>query len=187
MQDSSEERDEISQWHDYVGTLEALVKIGEGKAAVDAIRKKVNGARQRPPADSAKLLRLLALYATILEETDALAEAEYIRTEAIDSIVSAQLEDRGAAEAFLRHGLLLIKMHNYDGAVQKFREAIRRVDALTNIEELDRQIVLARIWRGMSEAFEALGEFSQASNAIDTLMNVKRQIRFQVFVISREG
>ncbi|MBV8354470.1 MAG: hypothetical protein JO101_04060 [Candidatus Eremiobacteraeota bacterium] len=114
-----------------------------------------------------------------------MAEAEFIWNEALDAIASAEIADEIAVQAYLRAGLLLVKMHNYDGAVAKLREAIRRAEELTAMDELSRQIVLADAWRGQSQAFEALGEFSQASNALDTLMNIKRHIRFIVFALGR--
>ena len=167
--------------------LDALIAIGEGKVAVDMIRKVVDNARRRPPQTSAELLRILALYATTLEATDALAEAEFVWNEALEVIASSSLETLDTADALLRYGLLLIKMHNYDGSVARLKEAIHLADALTDVEDLDRQILLARAWRGRAQALEALGEFEQASNALDVLMNIKRQIRFLVFATSRGG
>lgn len=187
MQEFSENGNADARWHDYVARLDALLRIGESKVAVDTIRKDVNIARQKPPEDPTKFLLLLSLYARILEETSALAEAEYIRIEALDLISSIQLEGRDAAEASLMYGLLLIKMHNYDGALAKLREAHQKAEDLSSIDELDRQIMLARVWKGKSEACEALGELSQASAALDMLTNIKRQIRFLVFSTSREA
>jgi tetratricopeptide (TPR) repeat protein len=165
--------------------LEALIAIGEGKVAVDMIRKVVDTARRRPPETPLELLQILKLYATTLEATDALAEADVVWAEALEGISAALLDTLDAADAFLHYGLLLTKMHNYDGAVARLKEAIHRADALTGVEELDRQILLARAWRGRAQALEALGEFEQASNALDVLMNIKRQIRFLVFATSR--
>lgn len=167
--------------------LDALIAIGEGKVAVDMIRKVVDNARRRPPETPGELLRILTLYATTLEATDALAEAEFVWNEALEVIASASLETLDTADALLRYGLLLTKMHNYDGSVARLKEAIHRADALTDVEDLDRQILLARAWRGRAQALEALGEFEQASNALDVLMNIKRQIRFLVFATSRGG
>ncbi len=160
---------------------DALVVLGEGKAAVDLIRGQVNAARASLPATSLALLRVLSQYAGVLESTDALAEAEFIRAEALDLVESAHVTTPDAADAFLRYGLLLCKMHNYDGAVARLKEAVRRTEELEGIGDLRRQIGIAQAWRGQAQAFEALGEFSQASNALDVLMNVKRQIRFIVF------
>ncbi|MBV8151011.1 MAG: hypothetical protein JOY59_05590, partial [Candidatus Eremiobacteraeota bacterium] len=179
------EHEGLLGWYEGGRRLDALIAIGEGKAAVDLIRRQVNIARtQSTPAPSA-FLRLLVQYAETLEKTDAMAEAEFIWNEALDAIASAEIADEIAVQAYLRAGLLLVKMHNYDGAVAKLREAIRRAEELTAMDELSRQIVLADAWRGQSQAFEALGEFSQASNALDTLMNIKRHIRFIVFALGR--
>jgi tetratricopeptide (TPR) repeat protein len=165
---------------------DALVTLGEGKAAVDLIRREVNAARSSLPATSLTLFRLLSQYAAILESTDALAEAEFIRAEALEIVVSAQITTQEAVDAFLKYGLLLCKMHNYDGAVARLKEAVRRAEELEDIGSLHRQIILAQAWRSQAQAFEALGEFSQASNALDVLMNVKRHIRFIVFAPSHE-
>lgn len=159
--------------------------LGEAKAAVDMMRSEVNAARSSVPPTSVALLRLLSQYARVLESTDALAEAEFIRTEALDIVEAAQLTNRDAVDALLEYGLLLCKMHNYDGAVTRLKEAIRRAEELDGIGELRRQIIIAQAWRGQAEAFEALGDFSDASDALDVLMNVKRHIRFLVFSPSR--
>lgn len=166
---------------------EALVVLGEGKAAVDLMRRGVSAARASLPATSPERLRMLSRYAQILESTDALAEAEFIRAEALELVESAQLTTRAAVDAYLAYGLLLSKMHNYDGALARLKEAARRVEALDGIGELRRQIILAQAWRSQAQAYEALGEFSLASDALDVLMNVKRQIRFLVFAHSRGG
>ncbi len=160
---------------------DALVALGEGRAAVDLMRREVNVARSSFPAASVKLLRLLSQYAEILESTDALAEAEFIRAEALENVVTASITTQDAIDAFLKYGLLLCKMHNYDGAIARLKEAVRRTEALEDIGTLHRQIILAQAWRSQAQAFEALGEFSEASNALDVLMNVKRHIRFIVF------
>jgi len=181
------EREELAAWYEQITRLEGLVAIGEGKAAVDQIRRQVNAARVNPPADALTFVRTLSQYARILESMDALAEAEFIWTEALEAAVDARIENRDAVDAFLYYGLLLIKMHNYDGAVAKLDEALKRAERLEWSQEIDREITLARAWRGKAQAFEALGEFSQASGALDVLMNVKRQIRFIVFAASTEG
>lgn len=175
------EHDEGAAWHERTHRLDSLVAIGEGKAAIDEIRRYVNVARADPPPTALNFLRTLAQYAGVLEGTDALAEADFIWTEALETVASAQITTPEAADAFLRHGLLLVKMHNYDAAIAKLDEATRRAEELEEIEEIDRQIIIARAWRGKAQAFEALGEFSQASNALDVLMNIKRNIRFIVF------
>jgi tetratricopeptide (TPR) repeat protein len=151
------------------------------------IRREVNVARSSLPESSPELLRPLAEYAAILESTDALAEAEFIRAETIEIITSAQVATQDAIDALLKYGLLLCKMHNYDAAIARLKEAVHRAEALDGLASLHRQIIIAQAWRGQAQAFEALGEFSQASNALDVLMNVKRHIRFIVFSDSDGG
>ncbi len=163
------------------GLASALVTLGEGKAAVDLMRCKVNAARRSLPPASPSLFRVLSEYAGILESTEALAEAEFIRAEALEIVVSSQMAGAGAVEAYLRYGLLLCKMHNYDGAIARLKEAVSRAEELEGIGPLHQEIIIAEAWRCQAQAFEALGEFSQASNALDVLMNVKRHIRFLVF------
>jgi len=158
-----------------------LVALGEAKTAVDLMRGQVSRARTSLPPASPALFRTLSQYAEILESTDALAEAEFIRAEALEIVASAQLPARDAVEAVLCYGVLLCKMHNYDGALARLKDAVRRAEELEGIGELERQLILARAWKSQAEAFEALGEFSQASNALDVLLSVKRSIRFIVF------
>ena len=116
-----------------------------------------------------------------------MAEAEFIRAEALEIVASAQMTTQDAVEAFLKYGMLLCRMHNYDGAIARLKEAVRRTEELDEIGALQRQIILAQAWRSQAQAFEALGEFSQASNALDVLLNVKRLIRFIVFAPTRGG
>lgn len=163
----------------------ALVALGEPKAAVDFIRRKVNAARKALPEDAVMRLRLLSQYAEILESTDALAEAEYIRVEALEIVESGGVPAEDALDAVLKYGLLSIKMHNYDAAVARLKDAVRRAEELERLEPLQQQIILALAWRGQSQALEALGEFTEASNALDALVNVKRQIRYLVFAAVR--
>ena len=160
-----------------------LVTLGEGKAAVDLMRRIVNTARCSLPTSSPSLLRVLSEYAGILESTDGLAEAEFVRAEVLEIALSAQMTKQDAVEALLRYGLLLCKMHNYDGAIARLKEAVRRVEELDGMVALHQEIILAQAWRSLAQAYEALGEFSQASNALDVLMTVKRQIRFLVFSV----
>jgi len=182
MSDSARNHEDPAAGDDEVYRLcVALVTLGEGKVAVDFIRRKVNTARKSLPTDSLMRLRLLSQYAEILESTDALAEAEFIRAEALEIAESGQVTPDDAVDAFLKYGLLLTKMHNYDGAIARLKEAVRRANELETMGPLQQQIILAQAWRGQAQAFEALGEFSQASDALDVLMNVKRQIRFLVF------
>ncbi len=161
---------------------DALVALGEGKAAVDLLRRKVNAERGSVPAPA--FLRLLSAYAGVLESADALAEAEFIRAEAQDLVEAGQITTIDAVDAFLKYGLLLCRMHNYDGGVTRLKETVRRVEALDGIGALHREIILAQAWRGQAQAYEELGEFSEASEALDALMNVKRTIRFIVFAQS---
>jgi tetratricopeptide (TPR) repeat protein len=160
---------------------DALVMLGEGKAAVDLIRRQVNAARSSLPPTSPALLRLLSEYAGILESTDALAEADFIRAEAMEIVTSGQVTAQDAVDAFLKYGMLLVKMHNYDGAIARLKEAVRHIEELDDIGELHRQIILAQAWKARAQAYEALGEFSEASNALDVLVNLKRHIRLLVF------
>jgi tetratricopeptide (TPR) repeat protein len=178
--------DPAAHREDVYSLAEALVALGEGRAAVDLIRREVNAARSLSAAPLT-LLRLLSQYAGILESTDALAEAEFIRAEALEIVASAQMTTQDAVEAFLKYGMLLCRMHNYDGAIARLKEAVRRTEELDEIGALQRQIILAQAWRSQAQAFEALGEFSQASNALDVLLNVKRLIRFIVFAPTRGG
>src|SRR5579872_5118744 len=135
-----------------------LVALGEGKAAIDMLRKKVNLARKAPPAGTLMRLRLLSQYAGILESIDALAEAEFIRAEALGIAESGFVTPEDALEAYLGHGLLLVKMQKYDVAVAKLQEAVRRAEALESLGNLQQQIIIAQAWKGQAEAFEALGE-----------------------------
>jgi tetratricopeptide (TPR) repeat protein len=173
--------------HETQRFADALIALGEGKAAVDLVRREVNAARSALPATSPALLRCLSHYAAILESTDALAEADFIRAEALEIVVAAELTTQDAVEAFLGYGMLLCKMHHYDGAIARLREAVRRAEELDGIGSLHRQIILAQAWRSQAQAFEALGEFKQASDALDVLMNIKRHIRFLVFAPTNEG
>lgn len=163
----------------------SLVTLGEGKAALDMMRCKVNTARRELPPTSPALFRVLTEYAGILESTDALAEAEFIRTEALEIVAAEPAPTQDRVEALLRYGLLLCKMHNYDGAIARLKEAVRAAEELEGIGALQQQIILAEAWRSQAQAFEELGEFSQASNALDVLMTVKRQIRFLIFSMVR--
>ncbi len=178
--------DLTARYEEAYGLADALLTLGEPRAAVDLIRREVNAARSSLPEVSLPLLRLLSQYARILERADALAESEFIWTEALDIVTSAQITSQEAIEAFLQYGLLLCKMHNYDGAIAKLKEAVRRAEGLESIGMLRRHIVLAQAWRSQAQAFEELGELSQASNALDVLLNVKRNIRFIIFSASRE-
>ncbi len=164
---------------------EELVALGEGRTAVDLLRRAVDAARTTSGTSPVSLLRLLSQYASVLESTEAFAEADFIRTEALEIVAAERLETLDAFDAYLRHGMLLVKMHNYDGAVARLKEAIARAEGLENVGELHRQIMLAHAWRSRSQALEALGEFSEASAALDVLMNVKRQIRLLVFSVRR--
>ncbi len=159
--------------------------LGEPKTAVDLMRLTMNAARAAEPPASVGLFRALSQYAAILESADAFAEAEFIHAEALEIVAAAQLTTQEAALAFLASGLLLHKMHNDAGALAHFKEAVARAEALEDVDELDRQIILAQAWKGQAQAFEALGQFTEASNALDVLMGVKRSLRFVAFSPSR--
>ena len=102
----------------------ALVTLGEGKVAIDLMRRKVNAARRALTQPAPALFRVLTDYAAILESMDALAEAEFIRAEVLEIVAAEQQPTQDGVEALLRSGLLLCKMHNYDGAIARLREAV---------------------------------------------------------------
>lgn len=145
------------------------------------IRHEVNAARSTLPPGSTTLVRLLSGYAAVLESTDALAEADFIRAEALGIVDAAQLATLDAVEALLGYGQLLCTMKDYGAAVVRLREAVRLAEGLDAVDELRRQIILAQSWKSQALAFEALGEFSQASDALDALTGAKRRIRFLAF------
>jgi tetratricopeptide (TPR) repeat protein len=165
---------------------QAMVMLGEPKTAVDLMRRVMNAARDSLPPASPELFRALTQYAAILESTDAFPEAEYVRAEALEIAGAAQLATQDAVLALLAYGQLLHKMHDYAGALARLKETVARAEALQDVDELDRQIILAQAWRGQAQALEALGEFTQASDALDVLMNVKRSIRYLAFAPSRQ-
>lgn len=183
--------DPIRDWEDIVARyeesrrLDSLVEIGERRVAIDRIRRQVNGARTITPQSPLDFLLLLAQYARMLEIGDALAEADFVFSEAFEA-ADGRVLTREIVDALLAHGLLLTKMHNYDGAVAKLQEVVRRAEALEDITELDRRLILAKAWRGISQAFEALGELSKASAALDAFTDIKREIRYIVFSASRK-
>lgn len=179
--DAGDSEDRAASREEAYRHAQMLVALGEGKTAVDLMRRHVSRARASLAPGSPALLRALSQYAEVLEGADALAEAEYIRAEALEMAVSTESATLEAAEAFLCYGLLLCKMHNYDEAVARLKDAIRRVEELQDVDEVERQLILARAWRSQAEAFEALGEFSEASNALDVLLSVKRSLRFLSF------
>ncbi len=162
-----------------------LIALGEWRFAVDCMRRKVNRARRCLPTNSLMRLRLLSQYAGILELTGAYGEAEFIRKESIEIVESGLVTAEDAVDAFLNYALLLTKVRNYRDAIVKLKEAARRAEQLGNIEPLEQQIILAKVWRGLVEAYEGEGELSQASEALDALDNVKGRIRYLIFCISR--
>jgi tetratricopeptide (TPR) repeat protein len=162
-----------------------LIGLGEWRFAVDCMRRKVNRARRSLPTHSLMQLRLLSQYAAILELTGAFGEAEFIRKESIDIAESGIVRARDAVDAFLDYGLLLVKVRNFGGAIVNLREAVRRAEALDRLEPLEQQIILAKAWRGLVQAYEGQGELSQASSALDALDNVKGTIRYLIFSMSR--
>jgi tetratricopeptide (TPR) repeat protein len=165
---------------------DALIGLGESKTAADLLRREVYLARSEPPSESIALLRLLSGYAGVLEGIDAFAEADFVRAEALQIVEAAQLATFEGVDAFLRYGQLQCKMKNYEPAIGHLQEATRRAERLDGVDELQRQIVLAEAWRSLALAFEAVGEFSQASDALDVLTTAKRRIRFLVFSSSRK-
>ncbi len=162
-----------------------LVSIGELRAAVDYMRRKVNRARKASPANSLMQLRLLSQYAAILEITETYGEAEFLRAKAVEIAETGSVSPEDAVDAYLRYGLLLTKNRNYNAAIEPLKEAIRRAEALDGPLPIEQQIILAKAWRGLQQAYEGMGELSEATNALDTLENVKRLIRYLVFSMSR--
>lgn len=162
-----------------------LIALGEWRFAVDCMRRKVNRARRSLPTNSLMRLRLLSQYAGILELTGAYGEAEFIRKESIEIVESGLVTAEDAVDAFLSYALLLTKVRNYRDAIVKLNEAARRAERLGNIEPLEQQIILAKVWKGLVEAYEGEGELSQASQALDALDTVKGRIRYLIFSMSR--
>lgn len=162
-----------------------LVALGEAKAALDCMRKRVNRARRSLPRTPLMHLRLLAQYAEILESAGALGEAEFIRARSIEIIKSGHVTPEDAVDAFLKYGLLLARNRDYNEAIATLKEAVRRAEDLDGVSRLEQQIILAKAWRGLVEALEGQGELSQATDALDVLENVKRRIRYLVFSIKR--
>jgi tetratricopeptide (TPR) repeat protein len=162
-----------------------LIALGELRAAVDIMRRKVNTARKTLPSNSLMHLRLLSQYAGILELTGAFGEAEFLRAESVEMVESGHVLPEDAVEAFLKYGLLLARNRNYNAAIPKLKEAIRRAEDLDAIPPLEQQIIIARGWKGLQQAYEGLGELPQASEALDVLDNVKRHIRYLIFKMKR--
>jgi tetratricopeptide (TPR) repeat protein len=162
-----------------------LIALGEWRFAVDCMRRKVNRARRTLPTNSMMHLRLLSQYAGILEQTGAFGEAEFIRKESIEIAKSGLVTPEDAVEAFLSYGLLLTKVRNYGAAIDGLQEAARRAEKLDDVAPLEQQVILAKVWKGLIQAYEAQGELSQASEAIDALDTVKGRIRYLIFSMSR--
>ncbi len=151
MKDGASNLEERVASHDEAYRLAgALVALGEPKNAVDLMRRTIQRARSTLPEDSLALLRLLSQYGDILESTDAMAEAEYIRTEALDIVAAANATTLDAVDAFLKAGILLCKMHNCGAAVARLKEAIRRTEEVDGVGALHREILLAQAWRSPS-------------------------------------
>lgn len=186
MKEGATERDDAAARRDEAYRhAQALVALGEPKTAIDLMRRVMNAARESLPPASPELFRALSQYAAILEGANAFAEAEFVQAEALEIVSAAQLTTEEAVLAFLANGLLLFKLHNYDGALARLKEAVVRAEALEDVDELDRQIILARAWQAQAQVLEARGEFTDASNALDVFMGVKRSIRFVAFAPSR--
>jgi tetratricopeptide (TPR) repeat protein len=181
MDERAADREPTQSVEDLCRLADALIALGESTVAADLFRREVFVARSALPPAPLRLVRLLLGYAGILEGIDAFAEADVIRAEALQIVEAAQLDTFDAVEAFLRYGLLLCKMKSYEPAIARLKEAARRAEQLDGVGELRRQIVLAEVWRGLTLAFEAVGAFSQASDALDVLTTAKRRIRFLAF------
>lgn len=162
-----------------------LVWLGELRAAVDYMRRKVNRARKALPNDAMMHLRLLSQYAGILELTETYGEAEFLRKEAVEIVESGRVSPEDAIDAFLKYGLLLARNRNYNAAIAPLKEVLRRAAGLNTITELEQQIIVGKAWKGLTQAYEGIGELSQASEALDALDAVKRQIRYLIFAMSR--
>jgi len=162
-----------------------LVALGEWRFAVDCMRRKVNRARRSLPTNSLMHLRLLSQYAGILELTSAFGEAEFIRKQSIEIVESGFVTAEDAVEAYLNYGLLLVRTRNYNAAAARLREAANRAEKLESIAPLEQEIMLAKVWRGLVQAYEGQGELTQASQALDALDNVKSRIRYLIFSMSR--
>ncbi len=162
-----------------------LVSLGELRAAVDYMRRKVNRARKSMPADSRMHLRLLSQYAAILELTETYGEAEFLRAKAVEIVETGTVSAEDALDAYLTYGLLLTRNRNYNAALAPLKEALRRAETVEAIAPVEQQIALAKAWRALQQAYEGLGELSQASDALDALDNIKRLIRYLVFSMSR--
>jgi tetratricopeptide (TPR) repeat protein len=162
-----------------------LISLGELRAAVDYMRRKVNRARKSLPADSRMHLRLLSQYAEILEITQTYGEAEYLRAKAVEIAATGSVSSEDTVDAYLKYGVLLSRNHNYQAAIPPLKEAIRRAEALDELTPLEQQLILAKSWRALQQAYEGLGELSLASEALDALENSKRLIRYLIFSMSR--
>lgn len=162
-----------------------LIALGEAKAAVDCMRSRVNQARRSLPTSSLMHLRLLSQYAEILESAGAFGEAEFIRAGSIEIVESGQVTPEDAVDALLKYGLLLARNRNYNEAITQLKEAVRRAEDLDGASGLEQQVILAKAWRGLVEAFEGQGELSQATEALDVLETIKRRLRYLVFSLKR--
>jgi tetratricopeptide (TPR) repeat protein len=162
-----------------------LIELGELRAAVDCMRRKVNRARKALPDNALMHLRLLSQYAGILEMTGAFGEAEFLRAESIEIVKSGHVRVEEAVDAYLKFGLLLARNRNYHAAIATLNEAIRRAEELTDTSPLEQRIIVAKAWRGLSQAYEGIGELTQASEALDMLDSAKRLIRYLVFSMKR--
>jgi tetratricopeptide (TPR) repeat protein len=162
-----------------------LIALGEWRFAVDCLRRKVNRARRSFPTNSVMHLRLLSQYAAILEQTGAFGEAEFIRKESIEIVESGFVTAPDAVDAFLSYGLLLTKVRNYNAAIERLQEAERRAEKLEEASPLEQQVILAKVWKGLVQAYEGQGELSKASEALDALDTVKGRIRYLIFSMSR--
>ena len=162
-----------------------LIALGEWRFAVDCMRRKVNRARRSMPANALMQLRLLSQYASILELTAAFGEAEFIRHKSIEIVESGHVTPEDALDAFLKYGLLLARNRNYTAAIPHLKEAIRRAEELDAVAPLEQQIILAKAWKGLMQAYEGNGDLLQSPEALDALDAVKNRIRYLIFSMSR--
>ncbi len=164
---------------------QTLVALGEAKAAVDMMRRRVSKARSALPATSVARLRLLSHYAEHSRKCGRSggSRVHLGRGDRAGRSRAARDARRGRRFSQLRAAAVQdAQLRRCDRGLQ---EAVRRAEELDGITELRQQTILAQAWRSQAQAFEELGEFSKASDALDTLMNVKRHIRFIVFSPSR--
>jgi tetratricopeptide (TPR) repeat protein len=163
-----------------------LVALGELRAAVDLMRRDVDRARRTLPEHSLMHLTLLSQYAGVLELTGAFGEAEFLRAKSVEIAESGRVGPQDAVEAFLKYGLLLTRNRNFGAAIPALKTAIEKAQGdLDGVSALEQQIVIAKAWQGLQQAYEGMGQLSEASEALDALDAIKRHIRYLVFARKR--